>query len=71
MPRGVLAQPLGRKVLDLESATLQIVADEVGAGFILLARGIHRRDADEIGRVLDDLIRCAIDFSENAVNGLH
>ena len=37
----------------------------------MLARRIHGRNADQIGRELDDLVRGAIDFGKNALDGLH
>ncbi len=64
----VLGKAFGREVLDLESATLQAISNEVRAVVVRLTGRIYRRDADEIGGERDSLRRRRIDLSKDAVD---
>ncbi len=68
MARGVLGTAFGGEVLDVESAALQTIADEVRAVFVSLAGRIDRRNANEIGGERDSLRRRRIDLSQDAVD---
>src|SRR5204862_1494615 len=67
MPGRVLGPPSGGDVLDGEAAPRETLADEARAGGVLVAWRIDRRNPNEIGRVLHDLIGCAIDLFDDAI----
>ena len=49
----------------------QVVAEEMRAGVVLLARRVDGRNPHQIGGELDDFVGRAIDFLEHALDGLH
>src|SRR5207248_240844 len=66
-PGRVLGPPFGGDVLDGEAAPRETLADEARAGGVLVAWRIDRRNPNEIGRVLHDLIGCAIDLFDDPI----
>ena len=68
MALGVLGKAFGREVLDIESAALQTISDEVRAVVVSLTRRIDRRNANEIGGERDSFRRRRIDLSEDAID---
>ena len=66
--RCVLGPAFGREILHDEAALREIVADEVRAGLVLVARRIHRRNADQIDGVLHDFIASSIHFGKDAID---
>ena len=65
---GMLGKAFGRKVLDIESAALQTISNEVRAVAVSLTGRIDRRNANEIGGERDSLRRRRIDLSQDAID---
>ena len=65
--RRVLGPAFGGEVFDVERRAREVVAEKARALLVRLARRIDGRDADEIGRELDDLVDRAVDFGDHAV----
>ena len=55
----------------VEPAAVEELAEEARARLVFLTGRIDRRNPHEIGRELDDFVRRAIDFHEDAFDGLH
>ena len=65
---GVFGKAFGREVLDIESAALQTISNEVRAVAVSLTGRIDRRNANEIGGECDSLRRRRIDLSQDAID---
>ena len=64
---GVLHAAVGRDSIDVEAAGFETIGDESRAVRVVLARWIHRRHSDQIGREADDLRRGRIHGFEHAI----
>src|SRR5438093_1073649 len=71
MARRVLGTSLRGDVLNREPAPLEVVAEKMRAGVVLLARRVDGRDAHKIRRQLHELVPGAIDFRRDAIDEMH
>jgi hypothetical protein len=67
----VLGAALSRDVLDFETAARQAIAEKPRADFVVLSGGVDGRDAHQRLCELDDLVRRAIDFRDDPIDGMH
>ena len=63
----VARRVLGADVMDVKAAMAQTLAEEFRAGAVVVPWRVHRRQADQRARQLDDVLAATLDLGKEAI----